>query len=236
MPQLGENALHVLERRYLRRDEDGTVVETPQALFRRVARAVARAEPEEARGRWAERFEARMAALEFLPNSPTLMNAGRAHGQLAACFVLPVGDDLEQIFDALKWAALIHQSGGGTGFSFSRLRPRGDLVRTTHGVASGPVSFIRVYDAATETIKQGGVRRGANMAVLRVDHPDVVEFVESKRGPGLQNFNISVAVTDEFMRAAAAGGRLALRHPRSGIQAGEVDARDLFRRIASAAW
>jgi ribonucleoside-diphosphate reductase alpha chain len=232
---LGENARAVLERRYLLRDDDGAVVETPEGLFRRVARAVARAEAAPERARWAERFEARMAALELLPNSPTLMNAGRDRGQLAACFVLPVGDDLASIFDALKWAALIHQSGGGTGFGFSRLRPRGDLVRTTHGVASGPVSFIRVFDAATETIKQGGVRRGANMAVLRVDHPDVLEFVDAKRGPGLENFNISVAATDEFLRAASAGGRLRLRHPR-GAPAGEVDAAELFDRIARAAW
>ena len=177
-----------------------------------------------------------MAALEFLPNSPTLMNAGRPHGQLAACFVLPIGDDLEQIFDALKWAALIHQSGGGTGFSFSRLRPKGDLVRTTHGVASGPVSFIRVFDAATETIKQGGVRRGANMAVLRVDHPDILDFVDAKRGPGLGNFNVSVAVTDAFMEAVGAGRSFPLLHPRTGAVVREVPARDLFRRIAEDAW
>jgi ribonucleoside-diphosphate reductase alpha chain len=232
---LSDNARAVLERRYLLRDEDGRLLETPEQLFRRVARAIAGAEPEGARERWAERFEARMASLEFLPNSPTLMNAGRDRGQLAACFVLPVGDDLASIFDALKWAALIHQSGGGTGFAFSRLRPRGDLVRTTHGVASGPVSFIRVFDAATETIKQGGVRRGANMAVLRVDHPDVLEFVDAKRGPGLENFNISVAATDAFMLAAARGERFALRHPR-GAPAAELDARELLDRIALAAW
>ncbi|MCX5731725.1 MAG: ribonucleoside-diphosphate reductase, adenosylcobalamin-dependent, partial [Deltaproteobacteria bacterium] len=165
MVSLSANARQVLERRYLLRDDLGRLVETPAEMFRRVAAGVAQAEAPADREAWSARFERRMAAFEFLPNSPTLMNAGRPHGQLAACFVLPVGDDLESIFDALKWAALIHQSGGGTGFSFSRLRPRGDLVRTTHGVASGPVSFIRVYDAATETIKQGGVRRGANMAV-----------------------------------------------------------------------
>jgi ribonucleoside-diphosphate reductase alpha chain len=235
MATLSENARTVLGRRYLLRDDRGALEETPERLFRRVAGAVAQAEPPEERARMAERFEARLAALEFLPNSPTLMNAGRPHGQLAACFVLPVGDDLGSIFDALKWAALIHQSGGGTGFAFSRLRPKGDLVRTTHGVASGPVSFIRVYDSATETIKQGGVRRGANMAVLRVDHPDIVEFVDSKRGPGLGNFNISVAATDAFMAAAARGGSIALRHPRSGAPVGELDARELLSRIASAA-
>ncbi len=236
MAALGENARRVLERRYLLRDDRGAVLETPEAMFRRVARAVAEAEPPGERAAWAERFEARMAALEFLPNSPTLMNAGRDHGQLAACFVLPVEDDLASIFDGLKWAALIHQSGGGTGFSFSRLRPRGDLVRTTHGVASGPVSFVRVYDAATETIKQGGVRRGANMAVLRVDHPDVIEFVEAKRGPGLSNFNVSVAAGEDFMRAVEGDGPFALRHPRTGELVRQVAARELFRRIAEAAW
>ncbi len=236
MTSVSANARQVLDRRYLLRDDEGKLVETPEQMFRRVARAVAQAEPPAERDGWAERFETRMAALEFLPNSPTLMNAGRPHGQLAACFVLPVADDLESIFDTLKWAALIHQSGGGTGFSFSRLRPRGDLVRTTHGVASGPVSFIRVYDAATETIKQGGVRRGANMAVLRVDHPDVLDFVDAKRGPGLGNFNVSVGITDEFMEAVQAGRSFGLRHPRTGKVVREVPARDLFRRIAEDAW
>jgi ribonucleoside-diphosphate reductase alpha chain len=233
---LGENALHVLERRYLLRDDAGRVVESPAGLFRRVAAAVAQAEPEGLRAAWAERFEARLAALEFLPNSPTLMNAGRGHGQLAACFVLPVEDDLASIFDALKWAALIHQSGGGTGFSFSRLRPKGDVVRTTHGVASGPVSFMRVYDAATETIKQGGVRRGANMAVLSADHPDVLEFVDAKRGPGLENFNLSVSVPDALFEAAARHARWPLRHPRRDETVREVDARALLDRIAMSAW
>jgi ribonucleoside-diphosphate reductase alpha chain len=231
-----ENARHVLERRYLLRDDGGAILETPEGLFRRVATAVARAEREEVRAEWAARFEARLAALEFLPNSPTLMNAGRAGGQLAACFVLPVDDDLAAIFDALKWAALIHQSGGGTGFSFSRLRPRGDVVKTTHGVASGPVSFMRVYDAATEIIKQGGVRRGANMAVLSADHPDVLEFVDAKRGPGLENFNVSVAAPDALLHAAARGAPWALRHPRSGAVVRELDAAELLDRIASAAW
>jgi ribonucleoside-diphosphate reductase alpha chain len=236
MTSLTANARQVLERRYLLRDDAGKLVETPAEMFRRVADGVALAEAPQDREAWAARFERRLASLEFLPNSPTLMNAGRPHGQLAACFVLPVGDDLESIFDALKWAALIHQSGGGTGFSFSRLRPRGDLVRTTHGVASGPVSFIRVFDAATETIKQGGVRRGANMAVLRVDHPDVLDFIDAKRGPGLGNFNVSVAITDGFMDAVEAGRSFELRHPRSGAVVRELPARDLFRRIAEDAW
>src|SRR5512133_1320372 len=235
-PPLTENALHVLERRYLLRDERGAVVETPAQLFRRVAHAVAAAEPAGERARVAERFEARMAALEFLPNSPTLMNAGRDRGQLAACFVLPVDDDLGSIFDALKWAAIIHQSGGGTGFSFSRLRPRGDVVKTTHGVASGPVSFMRVFDAATETIKQGGVRRGANMAVLRADHPDVLDFVRAKRGPGLENFNVSVAAPDALFAAAARGAPWPLLHPRTGAPVREIDAALLLDEIADAAW
>src|SRR5512140_1952766 len=205
MAQLTDNARQVLARRYLLRDEGGTPVETAEGMFRRVAAAVAAAEPEDVRGGWAERFEARLAALEFIPNSPTLMNAGRPGGQLAACFVLPVEDDLGAIFDALKWAALIHQSGGGTGFSFSRLRPRGDVVKTTHGVASGPISFMRVFDAATETIKQGGVRRGANMAVLAADHPDILDFIRAKRGPGLENFNVSVSVPDALFAAADRG-------------------------------
>ena len=236
MAKLTDNARAVLERRYLLRDDAGTLFEAPEALWGRVAHALAAAEPPGERASWAERFEARMAALELLPNSPTLMNAGREGGQLAACFVLPVDDDLASIFDALKWAALIHQSGGGTGFSFSRLRPKGDLVRTTHGVASGPLSFIRVFDAATETIKQGGVRRGANMAVLSVDHPDVLEFVDAKRGLGLENFNISVAVSDAFMLAAQRGAPWPLRHPRTGARVAEVAAPELLERIASAAW
>jgi ribonucleoside-diphosphate reductase alpha chain len=235
MPALSENARQVLARRYLLRDEAGRPIETPRQLFGRVARAVATAEQPTERERWAEVFEARMVALQFLPNSPTLMNAGRPHGQLAACFVLPVEDDLGAIFDALKWAALIHQSGGGTGFAFSRLRPRGDLVKTTHGVASGPLSFIRVYDAATEIIRQGGVRRGANMAVLHATHPDILEFVDCKRGAGLANFNISVAAPDGLFSAAAAGQPWPLLHPRSGQVSGRVEARELLARIVAAA-
>src|SRR5512137_1683074 len=231
MAPLGPTALAVLARRYLLRDDEGVPVETPEGLFRRVAVAVAQAEAPCARVATAARFEARMAALEFLPNSPTLMNAGRDRGQLAACFVLPIDDDLGSIFDALKWAALIHQSGGGTGFSFSRLRPRGDVVKTTHGVASGPLSFMRVFDAATETIKQGGVRRGANMAVLRADHPDVLDFVRAKRSPGLENFNVSVAVPDALFAAAAAGSRWPLLHPRSGAVVREIDAALLLDEI-----
>lgn len=236
MTPLGPSAFAVLSRRYLLRDEEGRPVETPEELFRRVALAVAQGEPPAQRAAMAARFEARMAALEFLPNSPTLMNAGRDRGQLAACFVLPVDDDLGSIFDALKWAAIIHQSGGGTGFSFSRLRPRGDVVKTTHGVASGPVSFMRVFDAATETIKQGGVRRGANMAVLRADHPDVLDFVRSKRAPGLENFNVSVAVPDALFGAADRGAAWTLHHPRSGDAVQTIDAAALLDEIAESAW
>ena len=198
--KLSLNAIHILERRYLERDFRGRLVETPSHMFMRVARAIALVE--ERYGGSATEMEKQyyrmMASLDFLPNSPTLMNAGREMGQLSACFVLPVEDSMEGIFDAVKYMALIHQSGGGTGFSFSRLRPRGARVRSTGGIASGPVSFIRVFDQATDVIKQGGRRRGANMAILRVDHPDVLEFVTSKANDAaaLRNFNISVTVTD----------------------------------------
>lgn len=242
---LTPNALRVLERRYLLRDAKGRLVEDPAGLFRRVARSVAAAErrlgpSKGARARadeWAERFEEAMASLEFLPNSPCLMNAGTPLGQMAACFVLPVGDALPGIFDAVRDMALIHQSGGGVGFDFTPVRPRGDLVRSTHGVASGPVSFMGVFDAATEAIKQGGRRRGANMGVLDARHPDVLEFVRAKvDGSGLRNFNVSVAMPDAVMRAAEKGGDVSLVNPRTGRRAGSLPAADLLRRIAEAAW
>jgi ribonucleoside-diphosphate reductase alpha chain len=233
------NALTVLKRRYLRRDGEGRTFETPDEMLRRVAHAVASAEARY--GSPVEAAEARfydaMARLELVPNSPTLMNAGREHGQLAACFVLPVEDSLPQIFNAVKWAAMIQQTGGGTGFAFSRLRPAGDQVATTQGVASGPVSFIEVFNTATDAIRQGGVRRGANMGILRVDHPDVLEFVSAKADPArLRNFNLSVAITDEFMRAVDEGRDYALMNPRSQREVRRLDARKVWRLVAQLAW
>ncbi|MFH1602426.1 MAG: ribonucleotide reductase N-terminal alpha domain-containing protein, partial [Pseudomonadota bacterium] len=219
--KLSLNAIRVLERRYLRKNDAGEVVETPSVMFRRVADAIAAVdanyEGAAAERESAERFYRLMATLEFLPNSPTLMNAGTPLGQLAACFVLPVEDSMDGIFSALRHMAFVHQSGGGTGFSFSRLRPRGDVVRSTGGIASGPVSFIEVFDKATDVIKQGGRRRGANMAILNVDHADAVEFILCKTRSGyLQNFNLSVAVSDRFMDAVEKGGDHAFVNPRTG--------------------
>jgi ribonucleoside-diphosphate reductase alpha chain len=207
-------------------------------MFRRVARDIASAEagwggePVQ----WEDRFYRAMAALSFLPNSPTLMNAGRELQQLAACFVLPIEDSLDSIFETLKLTAKIHQSGGGTGFSFSRLRPRGDLVRTTRGVSSGPVSFLKVYDSATEHIKQGSFRRGANMGILDVTHPDVLEFISAKRDGGITNFNISVGVTEAWMRLAESRSEYQLISPRTGEPTGTLNAGSVYRAIAEAAW
>ena len=236
---LSANAMQVLRKRYLRRDESGLVVETPEEMLFRVAGHVALAEKRYGGDYqfYRREFLRTMRDLEFLPNSPTLMNAGLPRGQLSACFVLPVEDSLPDIFEALKSMALIHQSGGGTGFSFSRLRPRGDAVRSTGGVASGPVSFMRIFDAATDVIKQGGRRRGANMAVLRVDHPDILEFIHAKERPGsLENFNISVAAADGFMSAARQGGEVDLINPRTGRSQGRIDAAQIMSQIADCSW
>lgn len=239
--KLSVNAVKVLERRYLLKDENGAVIETPARMFRRVARAVASAEtrfnPAANAAFWENQFYAMMAGLEFLPNSPTLMNAGAPLGQLSACFVLPVEDSIAEIFESLKNMAIIHQSGGGTGFSFSHLRPKGDLVRSTRGVASGPVSFMKVFDAATGVMKQGGKRRGANMGILNADHPDILEFILAKGdGVTLSNFNLSVGISDAFMEAVKGGRSWALVNPRTGRAERTVKAAELFDVMVNAAW
>lgn len=237
--KLSVNAVVVLKKRYLQRDEKGNVVETPGELFNRVATYVSRSEAKYGGDADSCRqgFLKAMLNLLFMPNSPTLMNAGLELGQLSACFVLPVEDSLEGIFDTLKHMALIHQSGGGTGFSFSKIRPKNDIVKSTGGVASGPVSFMSIFDAATNVIKQGGRRRGANMGVLRIDHPDILEFIEAKQQPGiLENFNISVAATDNFMRLARSSGALDLINPRNGAVTGSLDASEMMNLIANSAW
>ncbi|MDI6729184.1 MAG: adenosylcobalamin-dependent ribonucleoside-diphosphate reductase [Thermodesulfovibrionales bacterium] len=237
--ELTENALKVLHARYLIKDEKGNVIETPDDMFRRVARNIAQAEKfyNEDASYWEDRFYELMTSLKFLPNSPALMNAGKSIGQLAACFVLPVEDSMKSIFDTLKNAALILQSGGGTGFSFSRLRPKADIVRSTGGIASGPVSFMKIYNTATDVIKQGGARRGANMGILRIDHPDILEFIRIKRREGeLTNFNISVAVTDAFMEALKDDREYELKNPRSGEVVGSLRAKIVFDEIVESAW
>jgi ribonucleoside-diphosphate reductase alpha chain len=238
---LTENAVRILQARYLKKDDKGNVTESAEEMFRRVAHHIASAEaifdPQAKVAGTADAFYQMMTSLEFLPNSPTLMNAGRKLGQLAACFVLPVEDSLESIFEAVKDTAIIHQSGGGTGFSFSHLRPKNDIVSTTSGVASGPVSFMRVFNMATEVIKQGGTRRGANMGILRVDHPDIMEFITAKNDHHeLTSFNLSVGITREFMEVLEGGGRIDLIDPRTGRGIAAVEAQKIFDLIVDCAW
>lgn len=239
-PVLLANSVTVLKKRYLRKKESGQV-ETPKDLFIRVAKNIAEAELKFDSNAdvdfVADIFYTQMASLKFLPNSPTLMNAGNALQQLSACFVLPVEDSLEGIFEAVKYTALIHKSGGGTGFSFSRLRPKDDSVKTTKGVSSGPVSFMSVFDAATETIKQGGMRRGANMGILRVDHPDIMEFIYAKQDKTkLTNFNLSVGITEEFMKSVKNGTDYDLLTPRDRKKTGSKNAREVFNEMVRLAW
>jgi len=238
---LTDTALHVLERRYLVKDKQGKVVEKPGELFRRVANAIALAEltysPEADVKSVEENFYQMMADLDFLPNSPTLMNAGKKMGQLSACFVLPVEDSMDSIFDAVKYTALIHKSGGGTGFSFSRLRPENDMVGSTGGVASGPVSFMRAFDTVTDVTKQGGTRRGANMGILNIDHPDIMKFITAKEDmTALTNFNISVALTSDFMEAVKADADYELVNPHTKEVTGTLKAKEVFDKIVDMAW
>jgi len=239
--KLSGNAENVLKRRYLKKDGKGKIVETPEKMFKRVARHIAKAEKKYGNDGDVKKMENifynMMTEFKFLPNSPTLMNAGRRLGQLAACFVLPIEDSMDGIFDSLKNAAIIHKSGGGTGFSFSRLRPKNSRVGTTGGIASGPVSFMKIFNTATEQVKQGGTRRGANMAILRVDHPDIMEFIYSKKkNKDLNNFNISVGVTDVFMKAVKKQSSYDLIDPRDNAKSGELNAKEVYQALLEQAW
>jgi len=237
--ELSENALKILRARYLLKDARGNVIETPEGMFQRVSKAIAQSEAlyGEDPSYWQERFYELLTDLRFLPNSPLLMNAGKELGQLAACFVLPVEDSMVSIFETLKNAAMILQSGGGTGFNFSRLRPKADVVRSTGGIASGPVSFMKIYNTATDVIKQGGARRGANMGILRVDHPDILDFVRAKvEKAELENFNISVSITDAFIEALKKDEEYDLINPRTGQPVRRIRAKEVFDEITRCAW
>ncbi len=238
---LSENAKNVLERRYLKKGSKGKIIETPEMMFKRVARHIAKAEKKYSKNNRDKKMENifynMMTELKFLPNSPTLMNAGRRLGQLAACFVLPIEDSMEGIFESLKNAAIIHKSGGGTGFSFSNLRPKDSRVGTTGGIASGPVSFMKIFNTATEQVKQGGTRRGANMAILRVDHPDIMDFIYCKKNNNeFNNFNISVGISDAFMEAVKKESNYDLIDPRKKEKVGELNAVEVFQVIVNQAW
>jgi len=234
--ELGDAALRVLKARYLLRNSAGEVIESPDQMFRRVAKAVASCESAATRASWEEKFFKIMRSLKFIPNSPTLMNAGKPQGQLAACFVLPIEDSISSVFSSLHNAAIIHKSGGGTGFNFGQIRPRGDLVQSSGGRASGPVAFLKIFDLATGVIKQGGTRRGANMAILPIDHPDIEQFIASKTAGGITNFNISVGISDAFLQCLKRNGKWNLINPQTKEVVAQLPAKSLWSAICENAW